>query len=248
MEEKKNYEKLIKALQIVSIIFILGMLIAGLILVKKYDISVSNAAQFKEWLNGSVLTVALIIIAFTFVKAFALVITPSIVFVVSGIVFEKLWVAIVVNMIAIAVSITIPYYLGRFTGKGMADTLKNRFPKIKKFDEFAEENGFMVVFLIKVTGLIPSDASSMIIGAMGIDFKKFFLATNLGEFPLIVLWSIFGHYGKFSDPKTILYIVPVIVFAVLASFFLKWWTNKKSAAKAALDTPAEDAVTEEISE
>lgn len=228
VEKEKNYDKLVKALQIASGVFIVGMVIAGVILMKKYDISVKNAAMLKEWLQGNPLKVALIIIAFNFVKAFALVITPSIVFVVCGIVFDDLWMAVLVSVICIATSIPVPYFLGRFMGKGVADSLRNRFPKIKKFDDFVEGNSFMVVFLIKATGLIPSDASSMMIGAMDVKFKDFFLATNLGELPLIITWALLGNKGNFSDPKTFLYVIPVVAIAVLASVLMKVWTDKKS--------------------
>lgn len=224
-------EKLIKALQILSIVFIVGMVIAGVILMKKYDISVKNAAAFKEMLQGNIIKVAAIIILVNFIKSFALVITPSLIFVICGIVFDDLWVAILVSMICIATSIPVPFFLGKFTGSGMAEKLRNKYPKIKKLDEFADDNSFMVVFLVKATGLIPSDVSSMIFGAMGIDFKKFFAATNLGEIPIIVLWCLLGNKGSFSDPKTFLYVIPVIVFALLASLFMKMWTDKKSKEK-----------------
>ncbi len=239
MKQKRNYEKLVKVLQILSIVFIVFMVVAGVFLMKKYNISVKNAAAFKEMLNGNVVKVALIIILFNFVKSFALVITPSIVFVLTGIVFENMWVAVLVSMLSIATSITVPYYLGKFTGSSMADKLKDKYPKIKKLDEFADDNSFMVVFLVKATGLIPSDTSSMLFGAMGIDFKSFFFATNLGEIPIILMWVILGHNGNFSDPKTALYIIPLIVFALFASFVMKKWTDKKSREKAALTADKE---------
>ena len=227
----KNKEKLVKALQIASIVFIIGMVIAGVFLMKKYDISVKNAAAFKEMLQGNIVKVAAIIILVNFIKAFALVITPSIIFVICGMVFDNLWVAILVSMLCIATSIPVPFWLGKFTGSGMAEKLRNKYPKIKKLDEFADDNSFMVVFLVKATGLIPSDVSSMIFGAMGIDFKKFFAATNLGEIPIIVLWCLLGNKGNFSDPKTFLYVIPVIVFALLASWFMNMWTDKNSKEK-----------------
>lgn len=239
METKRNYEKLVKCLQILSIVFIVAMMITGLVLMKKYNVSVKNAAAFKEMLSGNVLTVALIIILFNFVKSFALVISPSIVFVLCGLVFEDLWVAILVSMICIATSIPIPYYLGRFTGKGMADKLKNKYQKIQQIDKFADENSFTVVFFVKATGFVPSDTSSMLFGAMGIKFKTFFLATNIGEIPLIVLWAILGHNGNFSDPKTFLYVIPLVVFIVLASFVMKKWTDKKSKERAAQEIKSE---------
>lgn len=230
---KINSEKLVKVLQILSFVFIIGMVVAGVILMKKYDISVKNAAALKEWLQGSPLTVALIIIVFNFVKAFALVITPSLIFVLCGMIFDNIWVAILVSFICIITSIPVPFFLGKFMGQGMAEKLKNKYPKINKLDKFADENEFMVVFLVKATGLIPSDVSSMLLGAMGISFKNFFWATNLGELMLIVLWCLLGNKGNFSDPKTFLYVLPVIIFAILASVFMKKWTEKKSKEKEA---------------
>lgn len=228
----KNSEKLVKALQIASIVFIVAMVVVGAVLMKKYNISVSNAAAFKEMLQGNVLKVALIIIAINFIKSFALVISPSFVFVVCGLVFDNLWIAMLVSMLCIATSIPIPFFLGKFTGSDMAEKLRNKYPKIKKFDDFTESNAFMVVFLIKSTGLLPSDVSSMLLGAMGIDFKKFFFGTLVGEIPLIALWCLLGNKGNFNDPKTALYIIPLVVFALVASLFMKKWTDKKSKEKA----------------
>ncbi|MCQ2462775.1 MAG: VTT domain-containing protein [Clostridia bacterium] len=231
MEQKKNYDKLVKALQIASGVFMAAMLVTAVVLMKKYNISVKNVEVLKDWIQGSTLTVALILIGFTIVKAFALVITPSIVFVLSGILFRDtphgIIIAIVVNMIAIALSTVIPYYLGRFTGKGMAETLKKRFPKVKKFDDFAGENEFIIVFLIKACGLLPGDVTSLVFGAMDISPKNFFLAGNLGVLPLNILWVLAGNKGNFSDPKTLLYVLPVLLFALGASLFVKWYTKRK---------------------
>lgn len=234
MEQKKNSEKIVKVLQILSVIFIVGMVVAGVVLTKKYDISINSIGTLKEYISDNLIMAAVIIIVFNFLKAFTLVISPSYVFLLSGMVFSNIWVAMFVNIIAIATSIPIPYFLGRFTGKGMADKLKNRFPKIKKVDEFTDENSFMVVFLVKSTGLIPSDASSMLFGAMGVSFSSFFWATNFGEIPLNILWTLLGHNGNIKDAKTWLYFVPIIVFALVASFVMKKWTERKQKQKAAL--------------
>ncbi len=194
MEQKKNYDKLIKSLQIASIVFIVLMIITGIILMKKYNISIKNAEVIRSWLDGSVYLVAAILIAFSFVKAFALVITPSIVYLISGMVFEKLWVAILVNLIATATCMIVPYFLGRFTGKSMYDSLRNKFPKVQKFDKFANKNAFLNVLIIKMTGVIPGDLTSLLFGAIGIDFKTFFIAGNLGVVPIYILWACAGHF------------------------------------------------------
>ena len=68
MKENKNYEKLVKTLQIAAIVFMLAMLITMLIVMNKFDISIENAAELSKYITGGTLTVALIIIAFTVVK------------------------------------------------------------------------------------------------------------------------------------------------------------------------------------
>lgn len=228
MEKKRNFDKLIKALQIASIIFMALSLIIGLILMNKYNISIKNTAVLEQWLSGSVPTVALFLIAFAVIKSFAMVITPSVVFAVSGLVFEKLWVAIAVNIIATCVSMIIPYYLGRFTGKGMYDSLKAKYSSVRKFDDFSSNNEFLNVFLVKSTNVIPSDLSSLLLGAIGTGFKSFFVASNLGVLPISILWAYAGHKGDLSNPKTIVYIIPVFIFSAIACVVLKIITNKRN--------------------
>ena len=221
---KKN-EKLIKILQIFSVVFMLGMVVTMLVLMKKFDINIENAANLSTYIKGGTLTVALVIIAFTVIKSFALVFPPAVIFAVSGLLFDNLWVAILVNFIGVALSVILPYYLGRFTGKDMLDTLKEKFPKIKKLDDFAGKNEFMVVYVVKAAGVIPSDLMSVIYGAMNVNFLKFFIASNLGMLPFNVLFTLLANKGDLSNPYSLLYIIPIPVFVVIMSVVVKKMTK-----------------------
>lgn len=226
MKENKNYEKLVKILQISAILFMLGMLIAMLIIMNKFDISIENAAELSKYITGGTLTVALIIIAFTVVKSFALVFPPAVIFAVSGLIIDNVWLAIGINIIGVALSVILPYYFGRFAGKDLLDSLKKRFPKIKKLDDFAGKNEFMVVYVVKASGVIPSDLMSVIYGAMNVNFFKFFLASNLGMLPFNVLFTLLANKGDLSNPYTLLYIIPIPVFVVIMSIVVKKMTKK----------------------
>ena len=221
----KNNEKLIKILQAVSVLFMLGMVATMLILMNKFDINIENAAYLSSYIKGGTLTVALIIIAFTVIKSFALVFPPAVIFAVSGLLFDNLWVAIFVNFIGVALSVILPYYLGKFTGKDMLDMLKEKFPKIKKLDDFAGKNEFMVVYVVKAAGVIPSDLMSVIYGAMNVNFLKFFIASNLGMLPFNVLFTLLANKGDLSNPYSLLYIIPIPVFVVIMSVVVKKMTK-----------------------
>lgn len=226
MENKKKNEKLIKALQIVAVLFMVAMVATMLVLMNRFDISIENAAQLSTYIKGGTLTVALVIIAFTVVKSFALVFPPAVIFAVSGLLIDNLWVAVLVNFIGVALSVIMPYYLGKFTGKDMLDTLKERFPKIKKLDDFAGKNEFMVVYVVKASGVIPSDLMNVVYGAMNINFMKYFIASNIGMLPFNILFTLLANKGDLSNPYSLLYIIPIPVFVVIMSIIVKKMTKK----------------------
>ena len=226
MAEKKNYDRLVKGLQIAAIVFMLVMAAVIVYLMAKYHINVKNADQIAGMLTGGAFTVALIIIAFSVVKSFALIFPPAVIYAVSGIFFESYFAAVLVNLIATVLSLVLPFFLGRFTGRGMVETLKKRFPKIAKLDAFAGENEFALVFVIKASGMLPCDLSSLLFGAMDMPFGKYFLAANLGMLPLNILWTLLGSKGDLSDPLSFLYVLPILVFAVAAAFVMKRFSDK----------------------
>lgn len=228
LAEKKNYDRLVRGLQIAALVFMLVM--AGVIVffMSKYHISVKNADQLAGMLTGGAFTVALILILFSVVKSFALIFPPAVIFAVSGIFFENYFAAVAVNLVATALSLALPYYLGRFTGKGMLDSLKKRFPKIARLDAFADANEFAVVFVVKASGMLPCDLTSLIFGAMDMSLRKYFLASNLGMLPLNILWTLLGNKGDLSNPLSFLYVLPILLFAVAAAFAMKRFSNKNA--------------------
>lgn len=225
-----KYDRLIKFLQLASFFFMGAMLIAGIVFIISNNISVRNIDAITSHIHGGTMTVSVLIIAFTLIKSFALVFPPIVLYFVAGVVLNNAPLAIAVNLIASALSLILPYFLGRFTGKDMLSTLENKFKAVKKLEDFTEENTWVVVFVLKVSGIIPSDLSSVIFGAMNIPFAKYFIASNLGLLALNVSWSLIGAKGDLSDPLTYLYMLPIVICLVISlPFMLK--ARKKSRRK-----------------
>ncbi len=222
-----KYGKIVKILQLASFIFMIAMVVVCVVFLKKNNISVSNVDALTQYLTGGTLTVALILIGFSIVKSFALIFPPAVLFVLSGIVFDNMLTAVLINAAATALSLILPYFLGKFMGMEMVNSLKGRFKAIKKLDDFAGENSFAVVFVFKAGGLMPSDLSSLIFGAMNIPFGKYFIASNLGLLILNILWTLLGTYGDLSNPFTFLYALPALLFAIGASVFMSKRQKKK---------------------
>lgn len=230
MNNTKNYDKLVKILQIAAGVIMVACVVIVVVLMKKYDISLKNADRIAGMLTGGTLAVAAMIIGFSVVKSFALIFPPAVIYAVSGIFFENLWTAILVNFIATVLSLVLPFFLGKLTGRGMLDSLKKRFPKIEKLDNFAGENEFAIVLIVKASGMLPSDLSSLIFGAMDMKFRTYFIAANIGMLPLNVLWTLLGNKGDLANPLSYLYVLPILLFAVAAAFIMKKMSSKKKEA------------------
>ena len=224
MEEKKNYGKLVKVLQVAAGIIMLAMVVLCIILIQKYNIKVSNIPELSKIITGGTATIALVVIAFSVVKSFALVFPPAVVFSICAYMMPNYFSAFLVNLVSVALSLAIPYFLGKFTGAGMVDTLKGKFKAIKKLDDFAGANEMQTVFVVKLSGLLPGDLSSLLFGAMNTSFKNFFLGANLGMLPLVIVYTGFGTALKTVGEKpwlTAIPVVAIVVFVLISSLITK---------------------------
>ncbi len=218
---EKDYSKLVKILQAVAAVFMLAMVVLCVVLIKKYDISIKNIDGLRSMISGSTLAVAIGIIVFSVIKSFALVFPPAVIFAICGIFFGDVKIALLVNFLSTVLSLSLPYFLGRFTGKSMIDTLGRKFKSIKKLDDFAGANEFAIVLCIKASGILPSDLSSLIFGAMDISYKNYMIAANLGLLPLNIMYTCLGAFGDLTDPKSYLLLLPIIAFAAITSVIVK---------------------------
>ncbi len=233
---EKNYGKLIKILQIAAGIFMLAMVVLCIYFTQKYNIKVSNIPELSRKITGGTATIAFGIILFSVVKSFALVFPPAVIFAICGYLMPNFRIALLVNIVSVVLSLSIPYFLGRFTGAGMVDTLKNKFKAVKKLDDFAGANEMQMTFAIKLSGILPGDLSSLLFGAMGISFKNYTIGANLGNLPLVIVYTLFGIALKSVGEKPWLAAIPVaviIVFMLIASLITKKLIKKTKAEQTA---------------
>ncbi len=230
--EGKNYSKLVKTLQIAAGVFMLAMVVACVILIRKYDIKVTNIPRLAEMIQGGTLVLAAGIILFSVVKSFALVFPPAVVFAICGYLMPDYWIALAINIISVWLSLFAPYFLGRFTGAGIVDSMKTRFKAVKKLDDFKGANETTMTFAIKLSGIIPSDLSSLLFGAINVSFKNYIIGAGLGMVPLAIVYTAFGVALKNVGEKPWVAVIPVaiiVVFVLIASLITKRVVAKTKA-------------------
>lgn len=246
MAEKKDYSKLVKVLQIVTGVIMLALVGVGIYLMKRFGIKAENipalGEQLAEYYEKSRLLVSLVMIGIMVIKSFCLILPPAVIMGVCAFAMPKFWIAFAVNLIGMTLSLVIPYYLGRFTGAGMVDTLKKRFKKVEKIEDFAGTNEWKMTAVVKFSGILPGDLSSLLFGAMNISFKNYMIGALLGNFPLIIAYTYFGILLKSEIAErypwvAVAYPIVVVVAFILISGVL----TKKIISDSKKNTQAETA-------
>lgn len=223
-ETKKDYSKLVKILQIATGVLLVAFVVVGIYLINKYNIKVSNIKNLSEYLSGGALSVALIIIGVSVVKSFALIFPPAVIFSICAYVLPNFFTAVGVNLVSVILSLSIPYFLGKFTGAGMVDTLSKKFKAVKKIDDFAGTNEVKLTAVFKFAGILPGDLSSLLFGAMNISYKNYMIGSFLGNLPLVLAYSLFGYVLKNVGEAPWVVAIPIaiiVVFLLIASVITK---------------------------
>ncbi|MBR5112700.1 MAG: TVP38/TMEM64 family protein [Clostridia bacterium] len=236
MNENKDYDKLIKVLQISTGVMMVALMAIGIILINKYNIKVSNIKNLSAMLSGGVLAVSLILIGVSIVKSFVLIFPPAVIFSLCGYMLPNFFVALAVNMISVILSLSIPFFLGKFTGAGMIDTLKNRFKAVRKIDDFVGINEIKMTAIVKFSGAMPVDISSLLFGAMNVKYKNYMIGATLGNIPLVIAYTLFGTLLKNVGEKPWVVAIPVaiiITFLLISGLLVKKTvdSNKKNSMK-----------------
>lgn len=224
MSDKKDYSKFVKVIQIITGFLLLILMGVGIYLINEYNIKVSNIKNLSAMITGGTLTVALILTGVSVIKSFVLVFPPAVLFSICGYMLPNFFVGLAVNLISVFLSLSIPYFLGRFTGAGMVDTLKLKFKAVRKIDEFAGTNEIKLTAVIKFAGIMPGDISSLLFGAMGISYKNYMIGANLGNLPLVIVYTLFGTLLKNVGEQPWVVSIPVVIiiaFLLIASVITK---------------------------
>ena len=237
MSIKKDYGKLIKVLQILTGVLLVVLMAVGIFLIQKYNIKVSNIKNLSQMISGGILTVSMILIGVTVVKSFVLVFPPAVIMSICGYMLPNFFTALIVNIIGMVLSLSIPFFLGKFTGAGMIDTLKSKFKPVKKIDDFMGTNEVIMTAIVKFSGVMPGDISSLLFGAMGISYKSYMVGAFLGNIPLILVYTLFGTLLKSVGEKPWVVSIPVaviVLFLLISGFLTKKVVdkNKKNQGEA----------------
>ena len=110
---------------------------------------------------------------------------------VCGVLFP-LPVAILVATMGTAITLTIPYFIGRGAGPDMTEKLQQKHPRLRELRELRSRNELFLAFLIRIVGILPCDVVSLYLGNTRMPFPKYLLGGVLGFLPDVLTATVVG--------------------------------------------------------
>lgn len=173
---------------------------------------------------------ALIMVGLFALKSLSIFIYSGILFTVNGILFPMAM-ALVMDCIGIAVMSSIPYFLGHRLGGRALNSIKEKYPNFKDFDDFGHDNEFVFVAILRLIHFLPSDILSIYLGANGFRYGSYVLSSVLFVLPSAAMYTLTGT--SVDEPGSPMFIISAVaqVLIILFSFVALAWLRRKKKLK-----------------
>lgn len=145
-------------------------------------------------------------------KSLSFFIYSGMLFAVSGVMFS-LPAAVAVNTAGTAIMVSIPYFLGRLQGSSAIERLSERFPRLASVRALRARHDFLFTLIIRLIGMLPSDAVSLYCGADRVKYRYYLPACVIGFMPEIVAFAVLGMNA--NDPGSPGFLMALTINAAI---------------------------------
>lgn len=224
MKPQKN-KRLITFLKALPLI--ICMILITLFLASGNDITVQTILSYTP---ESPFAAAIVILLLYALKSVSFVFPIAVLQIATGHLFQTP-VALLINFLGRAVTLSIPYWVGRFSGSDLINSLQGKYPKLKEMCDKQGQNPIFISFLLRTFCFLPGDAVSLYLGATRIPFTHYLTGGVLGTTLGVVLATILG--SSITEPGSPAFWLSASLMAFMAIISVIFYlnSNKKKAHK-----------------
>jgi len=172
------------------------------------QISVKN---FLEYTVENYYLAAISLLIMYAIKSLTIVFPLTLLYLISGIIFSPS-LAILINIMGTAITVTIPYWIGWYSGNNLTQKLLRKYPKAQQLHEIQKNNDWFFSYLLRIIGILPYDVISLYIGSLRMPYPTYLSGSMLGMIPNILIMTLVGI--NITDPNSPVFI-SAIIFRVL---------------------------------
>lgn len=223
-EKKKETAGILLRVTVAAVLFIIAVV--------KYDtLSQLDIEQLLSGIDNTALLIAAILGVYV-AKGLVFVLPASVVYIAVGVLLDTVP-AVLVNLIGIALEVTVTYLLGRFLG---GDTVRRLLEKKKggrKILAMNIQDKKSVIFIARLLPIFPIDFLSLFFGASKSSFPMYFLLSVGGIAPRVILFTIIGDnlFKWIPMDKLIFLVICCIPIGIVVYLLKKFVYDKKKKMK-----------------
>ena len=193
----KNKKKLIPIVAIV----LMGIVFTVIVKKTSEPLSVNTILRYTP--ENAMLATGIVLLLFA-LKSLTVVFPLSILYLASGILFRPV-IAVLISTAGLAITITIPYWIGRYSGKQIVQEICQKYQRT---------NTFFACFITRIVGFLPGDIVSIYFGACDTVYLIYLVAGVSGSLLSIITTTLLGE--KISDPFSVEFMI-VLLCRILVS-------------------------------
>lgn len=223
MKSQKNKKiTILKALPLMVIVILVVLFLAS-----GNDITVQTVLSYTPESPFAAATVILLLYA---LKSISFVFPVAVLQIAAGHLFRTST-ALLLNFLGRTITLSIPYWIGRFSGSDLISSLQEKYPKLKEICGRQGENPIFISFLLRTFCFLPGDAVSLYLGATQIPFSCYLTGGVLGTTLGVVLATILGSSITEPDSPAFWLSASLMVFMAVISGILYLRSSRKKALK-----------------
>lgn len=135
--------------------------------------------------------------------------------------------ALAVNIVGMFIILTLPYWVGYFSGTELIGKLMKKYPKLSIAVEYQQQECFFSSFFLRVISILPGDVVSMYFGATGMPFRTYLWGSALGTVPGVITSTLMGSTLDQPDSPLFLFSLLLTIFLSLLSLLIYHHYRKK---------------------
>jgi len=142
----------------------------------------------------------------------------SILAIASGLVFG-FYKGYIYTTIGALIGGSLAFFIARYLGYDLVKKISNE--KLSNLDKLINENGFYIIFLLRLIPLFPFDVISYGAGLTNVKYKHFLLATLFGTIPGIAVFTNIGAQALNISSTEFYTSIAMLILLFIISIILK---------------------------
>lgn len=183
-----------KSKALVLRLVILGIVVVGLLVATKLLPVEQWLKDFNDWV-GQLGAAGIFIFIVAYAVATVLLLPGSVLTIGAGFAFG-LWKGFLAVSAGATLGAALAFLVARFVARDKIEAITKRNEKFQRIDNAIGKQGAKLVFLLRLSPVIPFNVSNYFYGLTGVKFWPYVLASWLGMMPGTLLYVYLGTAGK----------------------------------------------------